>query len=201
MDARHAVEQGATALGFVFWPKSPRFVSNRKVAEIVAALPASVMTVGVFVNESVDGIALNMKQTGLSAVQLHGDEPATYATALTWPIFRSVTLETADMVTEAWPAETTLLLDASDPVRRGGTGQQWIGRRPPASRSGAHRARRRADAGERGARDFHCQAVHGVDVSSGVEEAPGVKDADKVATFLARARKAMLDLSAGVRES
>jgi phosphoribosylanthranilate isomerase len=202
VDARHAIEQGATALGFVLWPQSPRFVSNRKVAEIVAALPASVITVGVFVNESVDGIALNMKQTGLSAVQLHGDEPATYADALTWPIFRSVTLETADTVTEAWPIETTLLLDASDSERRGGTGQSvdWA--------KAANLAQRRDIVLAGGLTPENVALAisvvrpsYGVDVSSGVEDAPGVKNANKVATFLARARKAMLDLSAGVRES
>jgi phosphoribosylanthranilate isomerase len=201
VDARHAIEQGATALGFVLWPKSPRFVSNRQVAEIVAALPASVITVGVFVNESVDGIALNMKQTGLSAVQLHGDESAMYAKALTWPIFRSVTLETAETIAEAWPSETTLLLDASDSERRGGTGQavDWAKAASFASRRDIVLAGGLTP--ENVALAISVVRPHGVDVSSGVEDSPGVKNANKVATFLARARKAILDLNAGLRES
>lgn len=190
VDARHAIENGATALGFVLWPRSPRFVSNRKVAEIVAALPASVITVGVFVNESVDGIALAMERTGLTAVQLHGDEPATYANALAYPIWRSVTLETADEIAEAWPAETPLLLDAADPERRGGTGQSVDWTRAAAL------ARRRSVVLAGGLTSENVEEAirivhpYGVDVSSGVEDAPGLKNANKVAKFLARAQNA-----------
>ena len=123
-DAMHAVEHGATALGFVLWPRSPRFVQRDAVARIVAQLPATVTTVGVFVNEPSDEIVRTMERTNLTAIQLHGDEPVEYAAALAWPILRSVTLETASAVAHAWSDDTTLLLDAADPDRRGGTGQQ-----------------------------------------------------------------------------
>ena len=196
VDARHAVEQGATALGFVLWPKSPRFVSNRKVAEIVAALPPSVTTVGVFVNESVDGIALTMKRTGLTAVQLHGDESAAYAQQLQWPIFRSVTLETANAVAAEWPAGATLLLDAADPDRRGGTGESvnWskaaaIARRRPTVLAGGLTPDNVREA-------ILTVHPHGVDVSSGVEDVPGIKNAKRVASFLTRAQDAMRYLRA-----
>ena len=113
-----------------------------------------------------------------------------YAGALTWPIVKSVTLETADAITEAWPIETALLLDAADSERRGGTGQEVDWARAAALRAGARRrARRRADAREREARDFRGQPVHGVDVSSGVEAAQGLKDANKVARFWRTHRK------------
>jgi phosphoribosylanthranilate isomerase len=191
VDARHAVEQGATALGFVLWPRSPRFVSSRKVSEIVADLPSSVMTVGVFVNQSVDGIVLAMQETGLTAVQLHGDEPADYAGALSWPILRSVSVSTAPEIDAAWPAETTLLMDAADPERRGGTGQ------PADWTQAAQLARRRrlVLAGgltpETVAAAIAAVRPYGVDVSSGVEDAPGVKNPEKVSRFLANALKAM----------
>src|ERR1700733_9103337 len=87
-DALHAVEQGASALGFIFWPRSPRAVSPSRAAEIIAELPPGFMTVGVFVNEPVEGIRALVAQTGITAVQLHGDEPPEYAGALGWPIFR-----------------------------------------------------------------------------------------------------------------
>lgn len=189
-DAQHAVERGATALGFVVWPQSPRFVSNRKVAEIVAALPASVMTVGVFVNEPPEGIALTMERTGLTAVQLHGDEPSTYASVLKWPVLRSVTLVAADAVLDAWPATTTFLVDAADPRRRGGTGQavDWTRAAEIAKR------RRLVLAGgltpENVAEAIVAVHPYGVDVSSGVEDAPGMKNAKKVARFLANAQQA-----------
>lgn len=193
LDARHAIDNGATALGFVLWPQSPRFVSNRKVAEIVAALPASVVTVGVFVNQPPEEIAMTIERTGLTTAQLHGDEPAAYASALRsplWSIWKSVTLERADDVFAMWPAETTFLLDAADPVRRGGTGQvvDWtqaaaLARRRNVVLAGGLTPDNVGDA---------IVAVHplGVDVSSGVEDAPGLKNAKKVTRFLANARKA-----------
>jgi phosphoribosylanthranilate isomerase len=197
VDAKLAIDAGATALGFVLWPKSPRFVSDRKVAEIVAALPASIVTVGVFVNQSVDGIAVTMQRTGLRMVQLHGDEPGTYADALAWPILRSVTLEAAHALVEAWPAETTFLVDADDSERRGGTGQaiEWTRAATLA------RLRRTVLAGGLTAENVEAAIAavqpYGVDVSSGVEGAPGLKDAKKVARFLANAQRAMGRLRAG----
>jgi phosphoribosylanthranilate isomerase len=190
--ATHAVEQGATALGFVLWPRSPRFVRREDVARIVAQLPATVTTVGVFVNESSDEIARTMERTNLTAIQLHGDEPAAYGDALAWPILRSVTLETASRMATEWPEDTTLLLDAADPERRGGTGHQvdW--------EAAAALAATRPIVLAGGLTPANVAAAivrvrpYGVDVSSGVEDAPGVKNPEKVAQFLACARKAMM---------
>lgn len=192
-DAMHAVEHGATALGFVLWPRSPRVVQRDTVARIVAQLPATVTTVGVFVNESSDEIVRTMERTNLTAIQLHGDEPVEYAAALAWPILRSVTLETAPLIAEAWSDDTTLLLDAADPDRRGGTGQQvdW--------EAAADLARRRRVVLAGGLTPANVTDAigrvrpYGVDVSSGVEDAPGMKNPDKVSQFLRCARQAMLD--------
>lgn len=191
-DASHAVEQGATALGFVLWPPSPRYVARDAVARIVAQLPATVTTVGVFVNESSDEIARTMERTGLTAVQLHGDEPAEYANELAWPILRSVTLGTAPAIAAEWAEDATLLLDAADLERRGGTGQQvdW--------ESAATLARKRRVVLAGGLTPLNiADAIaivrpYGVDVSSGVEDSPGVKNPEKVAQFLSAARKAMM---------
>lgn len=195
-DAQHAVDQGATALGFVFWARSPRAVTVAQAAAIVARLPAGVAAVGVFVNESVEGIRRAVARAGLSMVQLHGDEPAAIARELSVPLLRAVTLDTFDEAGRVWPPETRLLLDASDPIRRGGTGVvvDW------ARASRAARARPIVLAGGL-TPDTIVEAVetvrpYGVDVSSGVEEAPGVKDPEKVSRFLTLARRA---LSAGAR--
>jgi len=189
-DALHAVEHGATAIGFVFWPRSPRCISADDAADIVAELPEDVTTVGVFVNESVDGIRSIVAKTRITAVQLHGDEPPDYAYAIGHPILRSATVQNAADVSGAWPASTTLLVDAADPVRRGGTGQtvDWSRAAPLA------RLRPIVLAGGL-TPDNVAEAVatvrpYGVDVSSGVEASPGVKDHDKVAQFLANARSA-----------
>ena len=102
-DALHAVTHGATALGFVFWPRSPRRIDPDAVAEIAGELPQTVITAGVFVNESSDQIARTMERARLTHVQLHGDEPVSYGDVLAWPILRSVTLDTApEMSRRSW---------------------------------------------------------------------------------------------------
>ena len=188
-DALHAVQQGATAIGFVFWPRSPRCVTAEQARAIVAELPSSVTAVGVFVNETVEGIRRAAATAGLTAVQLHGDEPPAYAEALAWPVLRSVTLDTAEATIEAWGSDTTLLLDAADPVRRGGTGitVDW-------SRAAALARRGQVVLAGGLTPDNVAEAIatvrpYGVDVSSGVEESPGVKDFSKVTRFLTSARR------------
>ena len=199
-DARHAVEEGATALGFVFWPHSPRVVTLDRVAAIVAALPSDVMTVGVFVNESLEGLLRAVAETGLTTVQLHGEEPPALADAIGVPVLRSVTLENAERSMAVWPADTTFLLDASDPVRRGGTGSavDWL------RAADVARVRRTILAGgltpENVGGAVRSVRPFGVDVSSGVEEAPGIKDADKVARFLDGARKAFDEMARGAMD-
>ena len=189
-DALHAVEHGAGAIGFVFWPQSPRCISPERAVEIIAALPPGVDAVGVFVNETVEGIRAVVAQTGISTIQLHGDEAPAYADALGWPVLRAITVEQAAQASAAWPPETIFLMDAADPVRRGGTGSiiDWQ------QAASAARGRRIVLAGgltpDNVADAIGTVRPFGVDVSSGVEDAPGVKNPDQVARFLASARSA-----------
>ena len=197
-DALHAVEQGATALGFVLWPKSPRAITVDRAAQIIAELPSHVMTVGVFVNEPVDGIRSAADRAHLTAVQLHGDEPPAYAVALDWPVFRAVSVDEIDLAAGAWSADTTLLVDNIDPVRRGGTGSavDWT------RAASIAKTRKVVLAGgltpENVATAIRAVQPFGVDVSSGVEATPGVKDLDKVAQFIANARSAFESVEADV---
>lgn len=189
-DAVHAAEHGADALGFVFWPQSPRHITPERAAEIIAALPLGVTAVGVFVNEPVDGIRDVVAQTGITSVQLHGDEPPPYADALGWPVMRAINVNEAEQVCAAWPADTTFLVDAADPVRRGGTGStvDWQVAATVARRWRIVLAGGLTPANVAGA--IATVRPFGVDVASGVEDAPGVKNPDKVARFLASARGA-----------
>jgi phosphoribosylanthranilate isomerase len=174
-DAEAAADAGAAAIGFVFWPGSPRFVDPHRARAIVAHLPPFVTPVGVFVNqpaEYVRGVATLVR---LGAVQLHGDEDAAYGSALRSPVIRALSIDRADRI-EEWPRATTLLLDAHDPVARGGTGRtiDWAA----AARIAA--ARRILLAGGL-TPDNVAEAVTrvkpwGIDVSSGVERSPGVKE-------------------------
>jgi len=187
-DALHAVEHGANALGFVFWRQSPRFINSERAAAIIGALPAGVSAVGVFVNETVDVINRVAAETGISVIQLHGDEPAAYADALEWPVVRATTVEQLEEASSTWPPGTTFLMDAADPVRRGGTGRtiDWQ------QAASAARVQRIVLAGgltpDNVAEAVAAVRPFGVDVSSGVEDAPGVKNQDKVARFLVSAR-------------
>jgi phosphoribosylanthranilate isomerase len=189
-DALHAAEHGATALGFVFWPKSPRCVESARAAEIVARMPGGVTTVGVFVNESIEAVRAIIAQTGITAVQLHGEEPPAYAGALGVPVLRVIDVDAADRAVAAWPADTLFLVERADPVRRGGTGRlaNWEGAAALARRFRVVLAGGLTEANV--AEAIATVAPYGVDVASGVEDAPGVKNPDKVARFLARARSA-----------
>jgi len=189
-DALHAVREGATAIGFVFWKGSPRYIEPERAGEIAAALPARVMTVGVFVNEPVDDIREAARVAGLRMVQLHGDETPAYMELIDQPVMRAVTLDTMVETTKTWPADTTLLLDSTDPSRRGAgrAAVDW----PRAA--AITRGRRVVLAGGLTPDNIEEAIVTvrpiGVDVASGVESAPGVKDLDKVARFLANAQAA-----------
>ena len=189
-DALEAVACGADALGFVFWPQSPRYIDPERARAIIATLPTHVVAVGVFVNETVDGITSVAMRTGIGTVQLHGDETPEYAAALEWPVWRAVTVEGADEASRVWPVDTTWLVDAADPVRRGGTGMAVHWPRAAA----VARARRTVLAGgltpENVVEAIMVVRPYGVDVSSGVEDSPGVKNVDKMRRFLAGARSA-----------
>ena len=205
-DARFAVECGANALGFVFWPGSPRSIDAARAQVIAASLPPFVTPVGVFVNQSSDFVNGVAAAVGLGVVQLHGDESPDFAASLNRPVLKALTLSditstaetaeaaektptnsrralraprlnaTLDEALDRWPSETMILLDAHDPVRRGGTGRtiDWttaasIAARRPIVLAGGLNPENIAAAIER-VRPF------GIDVSSGVEAAPGVKD-------------------------
>jgi len=171
-DAAAAVDAGAGAIGFVFWPDSPRFVDPYRARAIAATLPPFVTAVGLFVNQALSHVNAVAALVRLGAVQLHGDETPAFAAGVSAPVIRALPVGAA----AAWPDGTTLLLDAHDPVKRGGTGRtiDWTAAADLAARrrvllAGGLTPDNVADAIAR-VRPF------GIDVSSGVERAPGIKD-------------------------
>ena len=181
-DALAAVEAGAHALGFVFWRESPRFIDPFRARAIVRRLPAFVTPVGVFVNQPPEYAAGVSRLVPLGAIQLHGDEPADSVTRIGRPVIKALTVDLASQPEQlaAWPADVTILLDAHDPVRRGGTGRaiDWDGAAKVAA------ARRVVLAGgltpENVVPAIERVRPFGIDVSSGVERSPGVKDHDRI---------------------
>lgn len=196
-DALAAAELGATAVGFVFWAGSSRAVEPAAAKLIAAELGVAVLAVGVFVNESTARINAIAREVGLAVVQLHGDEPADDIEHIDRPVIRAVRLgpdkEASPSIEERLagvPASATLLLDAWHPEYRGGSGQtvDWdvaaaIAARRRTILSGGLHAGNVAAAVRR-------VAPYGVDVSSGVEKAPGIKDAKSMAAFIEAVRTA-----------
>jgi len=171
-DALAAAEAGANAIGFVFWPKSPRFIDPVRARAISRVLPPFVTPVGLFVDQQLEYIAGVTSLVRLGVVQLHGEETPEFAASLGVPVLKAVPVERAHW----WPHGTTLLLDAYDPVQRGGTGRtiDW-------ARAAEVAASRRVVLAGGLTPDNVADAVarvrpFGIDVSSGVERAPGVKD-------------------------
>ena len=185
-DAASAVAAGASAIGLIFWPSSPRAVDAARAREIIAAVPAFVSVVGVFVNQ-VDEAARLTRELSLSAVQFHGDETAADCAAAGVRVIKSVAVrdESAIETALSLPQEVTVLVDAHDPIRRGGTGVavDWsiareIARRRATILSGGLNPGNVRDA---------VAAVRpwAIDVSSGVESAPGRKDVQKILALFA----------------
>src|SRR5215213_1787743 len=115
-DAHAAVQAGAHAIGFVFWPDSPRCVDPYHARAIRASLPPFVTAVGVFVNQPLDYVSRVASLVRLGAVQLHGDETPEFAARLSTPVVKALPLEASrDRDLAAWPASATILLDVHDP--------------------------------------------------------------------------------------
>ncbi len=191
-DAAAAVDAGARAIGFVFWPKSPRFIDPYRARAIAAVLPPFVTPVGLFVNQTAEYIHGVASLVRLGAVQLHGDESVEFAEAIPHPVVKALTVSAR--ISE-WPTRMRILLDAHDPARRGGTGQKidWtaaaaIAATRPVLLAGGLTPVNVADAVAR-VRPF------GIDVSSGVERSPGIKDHQKI-TALFEALHAHSDVTA-----
>lgn len=186
-DADAAVALGVHALGFVFWPSSPRAVTPEQAGAIIRRLPPFVTPVGVFVDPDATLVA-RCAGAGIQVAQVVGEVPALPPGL---GLLRAVTLarDGAGIAPDV-PGETAVLVDAHDPVRRGGTGQtiDWravssIARRRPVILAGGLRAENVAEA-------IQLARPAGVDVSSGVEVTPGVKDHLKLAAFVAAVRQA-----------
>jgi len=192
-DARAAIEAGADWLGFNFYTRSPRYLSPADAAKIVMVLPETVRSVGVFVNEDEpEKVARMADEAHLTAVQLHGDETPAYCRALADDYFVIKALRVGEGFTpdEALQYETNaILLDAYDARLHGGTGHviDWqMARRvrelvPKLFLAGGLSPENVADA-------IAFVEPFAVDACSGLESAPGRKDAARMRAFAEAAR-------------
>jgi phosphoribosylanthranilate isomerase len=189
-DARAAVDAGAAALGFNFYRRSPRYVSPAVVAQMADHLPAAVCRVGVFVNATRDEIAAVACEARLSALQFHGDEPPDFCRGWAYKVLKAVRVRDARAADAAARyAVDFILVDAYVEGQPGGTGNRIA----PALLTGFDRSRLVLAGGltpNTVAEAVRTVRPFGVDVASGVERAPGHKDAALMKRFVANAHAA-----------
>jgi phosphoribosylanthranilate isomerase len=189
-DAELAVELGAWAIGFILWARSPRAADPAVAAGISAALRRRVEPVGVFVNPTLDEVAHAADALHLTHVQLHGDEGPSFCAEVARrtgaKVIKAIRVADASDFQDLERFHTDFhLLDAAARGKRGGSGETWDWalaasrrRKVPAILSGGLHAGNVADG-------IAAVDPYAVDVASGVEAAPGIKDPDKLAAFMA----------------
>lgn len=189
-DALTAVEAGADALGFMFYAPSPRCVSFASAVEIIRELPPLVAKVGVFVNPTEEEVRRAIAECGIDTLQFHGEETPEFCRGFGLKVIKAFRVRdaeslqpTKDFSTEAW------LLDSYVAGQLGGTGARFNW---DLATDAVRRHRSVLLAGgltpENAAEAVRKVRPYGLDVSSGVESAPGKKDAAKVRAFIAAAK-------------
>lgn len=189
-DALHAVESGADALGFVFHEKSPRYIAPEKAEKIIDMLPPFVQSVGVFVNLGLAVVNEIAERCCLDIVQLHGEEPPSYCDQIERRVmkgFRIKDIMSLDPMKHYNVA--AFLLDAYSPRQYGGTGMTFNWDTAKVAKEFGKPVVLAGGLTIDNVRQAVDQVVpYGVDVSSGVEQAPGKKDHVKVREFIRRAK-------------
>jgi phosphoribosylanthranilate isomerase len=186
-EAEAALEAGADALGFNFWPQSSRYVSPQAAKTVIRSLPPVVSIVGVFVNDDVKRIAEIATDLGLNAVQLHGDEPPEFCNRLapTKTIKAIRVGQDFDLNVIKRFSVCMVLLDSNIKGSYGGTGQRFDWR----IAIEAKRLARIMLAGGLNTENVWDAIIQvrpaAIDVCSGVEAEPGRKDLDKLRRFMA----------------
>jgi phosphoribosylanthranilate isomerase len=192
-DAAASVEAGAHALGFNFFPDSPRYIEPPAARRIIDRLPASVFTVGVFVNEPGDDVMRFANIAGVQAVQLHGDESPAYCRELQGLFVIKALRVSSDFTPEQAARYETeaILLDGFTTRAYGGAGQSFdwsvaARTRPLVAKlflAGGLDANNVAEA-------IACAQPYAVDVCSALEITPGQKDQARVRAFIKAAQDA-----------
>ncbi|WP_075881176.1 phosphoribosylanthranilate isomerase [Vreelandella massiliensis] len=183
-DIAHAVNLGVDAIGFVMWPKSKRSISVEQLAELAACVPAFVTRVGLFVDQPAD--VIERCAPFLDLLQFHGDEPPEACQRYKMAWMKALRMrDGVDLHHEAarYQGANALLLDAYRPGVPGGTGETFDWSRIPANLAKPVILAGGLTPGNIGAAVQHV-APYAVDVSGGIEVAPGEKDVAKMQAFV-----------------
>lgn len=185
-DAFAAIECGAAALGFIFYPPSPRYVKPEDAKKVISSLPDKMVKVGVFVNEKQEEIKRVIEFCALDMIQLHGDESMEFCHNFPASIIiKAIELNNYDDVTRALDYNVSaIMIDRRHAGLYGGTGKtsNWdlacsIKNKKPLILSGGLNTENVAEA-------LKTVAPNALDINSGIEKAPGVKDHTKLAQIL-----------------
>ena len=190
-DAEAAVAAGADAIGLVFYPPSARYISPADAAEIVAALGPFVTTVGLFVNQDPATVKATLALTGLQLLQFHGDEPESYCQQFQRPYIKALRMS-PDLqplaAMSAFPKASGYLFDAWQAGQFGGTGATFDWQRIAGLAAQNLILAGGLNPDNVGAAVCAVQP-YAVDVSGGVERAPGKKDHGLLKAFIEAAKR------------
>ncbi len=190
-DAQRAAAAGADAIGLVFYEKSPRHVTLEVAADIAQSAGPFVTVVGLFVDASTAAVNEVLAEVNLHVLQFHGDESAGYCEQFQRPYMKALRMKpdlNVEQAIAAYPSATGILLDAYRKGVPGGTGESFDWQRVP--NVSQHSIVLAGGLDPENIIDAVAAIpnLYGVDVSGGVEAAPGIKDVEKVSMFVYRAK-------------
>jgi phosphoribosylanthranilate isomerase len=196
-DALEAIRHGADALGFILWKKSPRYIPAQRMADIARELPSFITAVAVFVNPSGEDVLALLDAWPAATLQFHGEETPAFCAQFGRPWVKTARARPGSDLVEClspYGGASAWLVDAFHEQLYGGTGSRFDWNLVPPNLSTPlilSGGLARDNVGE-AIRVLH---PHAVDVSTGVEHAKGIKDAAKIAAFMAEVRAADCDAS------
>ncbi len=185
-DALCAVRLGAGALGFVFYEKSPRFISPEEAGEIISQIPPFVTKMGVFVNAEADYLRKAKDIAGFDVYQFHGDETPEFCAAFGESYIKAIRVKNAESLSAVELYDTdAFLFDAYSPDAYGGTGENFSWDILSSRKLGDRFVILSGGLNSDNVRDaIRTVNPYAVDVSSGVESSPGIKDHLKLERFM-----------------
>jgi phosphoribosylanthranilate isomerase len=181
-DAKTAVSVGVDALGFIFYPKSPRYIHPSKAHEIIKRLPPFVAKVGVFVNSDASAVMTAVQQSGVDTVQLHGNEPPEFCRKLPMTVIKAfpVGKDFDPAILDEYPVSGFLLDTWSDAVP-GGTGRTFDWSIAKSATQYHHNIILAGGLGPTNiAEALETVQPYAVEFNSGVEIKPGIKNPRKM---------------------
>lgn len=196
-DLEAAIEAGADAIGFNCWAGSPRYLKPHDAAKLVSLVPPSILPVGVFVKARPEEVADVVRTAGLRAIQLHGDEDPTSYAHLAVEIIQVIRMKNGEALPTGPTAECVrrILLD-THVAQFGGAGRtfDWSLASLARERLGREVLVGGGLTAQNVAEAIRLGRPWGVDVASGVESSPGIKDPQQIRSFIAAVRSAEREL-------